>query len=48
MVVAGGGGTRWTGVRQSASTRREEKTEVGRERKTEVEMGELVGGALCL
>jgi hypothetical protein len=48
MVVAGGGGARWTGVWQSALAQREEKTEAGRERKTEVEKGELVGGALCL
>jgi hypothetical protein len=47
-VVAGGGGARWTRVQQSASAWREEKTEAGHERKTEVEKGELVSGVLPL
>jgi hypothetical protein len=33
-------------VRRSASARREEKIEVRHEWKTEVEKGELIGGAL--
>jgi hypothetical protein len=47
-VVAGGGGTQWTGVRWLPSAWCEEKTEMGHERKTEVKKGELIGGVLPL
>jgi hypothetical protein len=47
-VVAGGGDARRTGVRQSMLARCKEKTDVGCERKTKVENGELIGRVLPL